>query len=205
MAERPSSARLPDDLVREALFYASGELDPDAAEAFERRLGEDALAQSALIDAVQLGLLVGHRPTVPNQAYRSAVRRSCLPGARDRVARLRWAARVGAFGLVAATLFAATPLPVPLSGAEPGHPTRSVASAPQTKVTANPAPTVDVARNDEQPAATEPEKEGDMRDTAREWAEIGGCGDHLQRTLDEEARRKARQRDRHRAGVDGPD
>lgn len=65
-----------DALRQQAMLYAAGEMDPNAAEAFESRLGTDCHAQQALVQAVQLAGLVVGREYRPDPSYRSAVRSS---------------------------------------------------------------------------------------------------------------------------------
>jgi len=62
------------DLDCQAMLYASGELDAEAAAAFEQRLGEDQAARDALMQAVQFnGMAAGAAPLAPNPAYRHRV------------------------------------------------------------------------------------------------------------------------------------
>ena len=198
MAEnRPDPARPPDSLVREALLYAAGELDAPAAADFERRLGGDALAREALADAVQLSLVLEGRPLRPDPAYRSVVRDRC---ARRREPRARYFLRYAGFGLVAALLLAAAPTVTP-----PAEP----AASPAEEHAAAPLPLNDaVVAHLKHPAAEEPwadagtGEDHDMLGTARDWAELSATGEHLQRTWDEEARRKARHHARVRVGFE---
>jgi hypothetical protein len=63
-----------EDLVLQAMLYASGELDTEQAAAFEQRLGDDQAARDALCKAVELTALPGQEAAEPNPAYRSRVR-----------------------------------------------------------------------------------------------------------------------------------
>ncbi|VTS04534.1 hypothetical protein [Tuwongella immobilis] len=64
-----------DAVMRDALLYVAGELNPDAAAAFEQQLAEQQSAREALAQAVQLTLLaVGNAPLQPNPEYRKVVR-----------------------------------------------------------------------------------------------------------------------------------
>ena len=72
------------DLRYQAILYAAGEMHPTAAEAFETRLGSDADAQHALVQAVQLAGLLDGRSYTPDPAYRDAVRETVLAGCRKR-------------------------------------------------------------------------------------------------------------------------
>jgi len=77
----------PDDLVLRAMLYASGELDPAEAAAFELRLGEDQAARDALCQAVQLTSgVIGDGPAAPDPAYRSHVRQRLRQRRRQRLA-----------------------------------------------------------------------------------------------------------------------
>jgi hypothetical protein len=60
-------------LAFRALLYASGEMDPAEAAAFEARLGEDQAAREALCQAVQVAH-AGLQPLRPDPAYRERVR-----------------------------------------------------------------------------------------------------------------------------------
>lgn len=63
-----------EDLVLQAMLYASGELDAEQTAAFEQRLGDDQAARDALCKAVELTALPGGEPAEPDPAYRSRVR-----------------------------------------------------------------------------------------------------------------------------------
>lgn len=63
-----------DELACTALLYASGELDPDESEAFERLLAEDQAAREALCQAVSMNLTLAGQETAPDPAYRQRVR-----------------------------------------------------------------------------------------------------------------------------------
>ena len=52
-----------DDLDAQALLYATGEMDPKDAAAFERLLGEDQRAREALALAVELARTLDGLPT----------------------------------------------------------------------------------------------------------------------------------------------
>lgn len=77
----------PDDLVLRAMLYASGELDPAEASAFELRLGEDQAARDALCQAVQLTSgVISDGPAAPDPAYRARVRQRLRQRRRQRLA-----------------------------------------------------------------------------------------------------------------------
>ncbi|OAI48374.1 hypothetical protein AYO44_07305 [Planctomycetaceae bacterium SCGC AG-212-F19] len=63
-----------EDLVLQAMLYASGELDAEQNAAFEQRLSDDQAARDALCKAVELTALPGQEPSEPDPAYRSRVR-----------------------------------------------------------------------------------------------------------------------------------
>jgi hypothetical protein len=73
----PSSGEV---LAFQALLYASGELDPSEALAFETRLAEEQGAREALCQAVQLSqVLRGEAPARPDPAWRERVRQRLQP------------------------------------------------------------------------------------------------------------------------------
>jgi len=76
MLDENLSGELPtSELSVQALLYASGEMEPSEAAAFERRLGEDQLAREALCQAVEIAQLAsGQAPAAPDPAYRDRVR-----------------------------------------------------------------------------------------------------------------------------------
>ena len=183
-ARIPNETLVADELVRQALLYAAGELEAAEADAFERRLGGEPAAQEALIDAVQLAALLGGPRASPSTDRRSAVRDRCLP--RPRAGRHFF--RAAGLGLVATLLL-------------------SVAADPSSRIGESESPLefdgARLARGSD--AAAETANAGDddeMLETALEWAELSNCGDHLQRTWDDEARRRARDRERRPNGLD---
>ncbi len=68
----PGSAE--DELVLQAMLYASGELDAEQAAAFEMLLTEDQTARDALCKAVELTQSLTGQEPAPDPAYRSRVR-----------------------------------------------------------------------------------------------------------------------------------
>lgn len=69
------SSRFSDDLLREAMLYAAGELDRPTTAAFEARLANDQAAREALAEAVRLTTaLFAPQNAQPNRAYRRVVR-----------------------------------------------------------------------------------------------------------------------------------
>jgi anti-sigma-K factor RskA len=68
----PGSAE--DELVLQAMLYASGELDAEQAAAFEVLLTEDQAARDALCKAVELTQSLPGQESAPDPAYRSRVR-----------------------------------------------------------------------------------------------------------------------------------
>jgi anti-sigma factor RsiW len=67
-------------LGTQALLYANGEMEPDAAADFERRLGEDQTAREALAQAVALSrTLIQVSAVRPTSDYRAEARRRLLP------------------------------------------------------------------------------------------------------------------------------
>lgn len=68
----PGSAE--DELVLQAMLYASGELDAEQAAAFEVLLTEDQAARDALCKAVELTQSMPGQESAPDPAYRSRVR-----------------------------------------------------------------------------------------------------------------------------------
>jgi hypothetical protein len=167
-----------EDLLCQAVLYARGELEPLAAEAFEKRLGCDQAARDALCAAVELAQAAGGRaPAAPGAAYRAAVRRRLRPPAwRRLVGRhsyrghpLLWTG----LGAAAALLLA-----VAVGGAF-RHPAEPAPDRPAAEVT--PAPRVAEAEPDRPPAA----------DVADVWAELHDHR-HLAKAHEEEMRRKNR-------------
>jgi hypothetical protein len=63
-----------DELVLQAMLYASGELDAEQTAAFEQRLGEDQAARDALCKAVELTQGLPGQEQAPDPAYRARVR-----------------------------------------------------------------------------------------------------------------------------------
>jgi hypothetical protein len=184
---RPSAG-----LAHEALLYAGGELDATAARAFERRLAEEPLVQDALVEAVQLSQLLTGGPLRPDPAYRDRVRNTVLStsGSSERSAGGYFRRAVGLS--IACGLLLAAALALPSDTAQ----RRS--TAPLVVRQAIPSPSVAHATRTEHdenhPLAAAIEDDPEMLETALEWAELADCGEHLQRTWDEELRRKARHR-----------
>jgi hypothetical protein len=184
---RPSAG-----LAHEALLYAGGELDAAAARAFERRLADDPLTQDALVEAVQLSQLLTGGPLRPDPAYRECVRNSVLstPASSERWA-TRYFRRAGALSIACGLLLAA-------ALALPSDTAQRRSTAPLIVQQAIPSPSVAHAtraeRDEDHPLAAAIEDDPEMLETALEWAELADCGEHLQRTWDEELRRKARHR-----------
>lgn len=161
-------------LAVEALLYASGGLEADSAAKFERRLADDQRARDALCRAVEfLGDCAGEAPR-PDPAYRERVRAALVP----RGGWLRWLVRPrysrghpalwGSLGAVAALVMFAVLGP----GASP-----QAALAP----VAQNAAALDFGEEDEETVARQ----------ARIWADMPRS-EHLSKTCEEEARRKAR-------------
>jgi hypothetical protein len=178
---RPSAG-----LAHEALLYAGGELDAAAAHAFESRLADDPLTQEALIEAVQLSQLLTGGPLRPDASYRERVRSRVLttPAARSFP---RAAALAIACGLL---LAAALALPSDRGQRRSTMPLLAQQATPSSPLAhATPA-----HRGEDHSQAAAIEDEAEKLETALEWAEMADCGEHLQRTWDEELRRKARHR-----------
>ena len=183
---RPSAG-----LAHEALLYASGELDAAAARAFEQRLAEEPLVQDALVKAVQLSQLLTRGPLRPDPAYRDRVRSRVLltsaPSERWSARSFRRAALSVACGLL---LAAALALPSDTAQRRPTAPLLVRQAAPLAAV----AQATAGQRAEGHPLVAAIEDDPEMLETALEWAELSDCGEHLQRTWDEELRRKARHR-----------
>ncbi len=160
-----------DDLDALALLYATGEMDPKDAAAFERLLGADQRAREALALAVELArTLDGLATPTPCPAYRERVRRRLQPAA---VAGKRTARRYRGHPALWAALGAAVVL-------------LAVAAA---NVWQAPAPTAKPqAANSVAPA------EPALDETARIWSEIPKH-EGLARLRAEEQRRKTRTED----------
>ena len=179
-------------LAQKALLYAGGELDAAAAHAFESRLAHDPLSQDALIEAVQLSQLLMGGPLRPDPAYRDRVRSAVLSTpASDERPRARFFRRAATLTIACGLLLAAA-LALPSDRA----PRRSsaplvVQQAASSSSLAHAAPT---HRSEDNSQSSALEDEGEKLETALEWAEMADCGEHLQRTWDEELRRKARHR-----------
>jgi hypothetical protein len=178
---RPSAG-----LAHEALLYAGGELDAAAADAFESRLADDPLTQDALVEAVQLSQLLTGGPLRPDPAYRDRVRSRVLSRPATRYFR-RAAALAIACGLLLAVALA---LPSDRAQRRSTAPLL-VQQAPPSSPIVHATPT---HRDEDHSQAAIVEDETEMLETALEWAEMADCGEHLQRTWDEELRRKARHR-----------
>ena len=184
-----------DALALRALLYASGELDAAEAAAFEERLGTDQEAREALAVAAQLAHAVPGEPAPrPDPAYRARVRERLASHGPWRWLTARryypghpavWAAggACAAALLIAVGLWVRSPNPgpAPATGLPP------VAQAP-----AAPKGEAVVQAPELLPAPRE--RNGFVAETALAWAELGNS-DHLQKTLDDEARRKLRLRD----------
>ncbi len=98
MKSMPPSQNLSDDLNWQAYLYAADELSPQLAESFEQRLAEDQPTRDALVQAVQLEMLL--KQTSPS-VDRSADHR---PEPRQLVDWLSVIATVAACLLLAITL-----------------------------------------------------------------------------------------------------
>jgi hypothetical protein len=173
-----------DHLVQEALLYAAGELEGEALRDFEERLSDHPETQLALAQAVQLSLVLEGRPLHPDPAYRSAVRRRCVP----RVKPQRYFVRVAGFALVATLLMGVSPT---------GPMTPDEEAAPEDETASIPADLLQVSVSnpgEDDRQGDEPIDGNDMLDMALDWAEFSGANGHLLRTWDEEVRRKARER-----------
>lgn len=92
MCELRTPGSMDDELRQQALLYAAGEMEPGAAADFEDRLGNDADAQKALVQAVQLAALLDGREYAPDPAYRAAVRECAFAARADSRRRRRWIA-----------------------------------------------------------------------------------------------------------------
>jgi hypothetical protein len=169
------------ELRDQAMLYAAGELTKAGADAFEDRLLDDELAQQALVQAVQLDSLIARAPCCPDRTYRARVREALLP-------KPFWKRRrplVAATGYAAAALVCVWSLFFP--SASQHAPTKH---ALETARLAAPVPTDKQESNALQSAGPVDESE-DMLEMAETWAELSNC-DHLQKTLEDEQRRRAR-------------
>lgn len=178
----PETTNRPDgDDMLAALLYATGDLDGEAALAFERRLADDQAAREALCEAVRLSRsLTGQPAPVPNPAYRESVcRHLCGTGVWHWLAGRKnyrghpalWAVA----GAAAAALFLTISWePLPSPAVEAPAPVLA-----QEKPA--PAPVADAA--------------GPPAGVAEVWAELSNAR-HLERALKEENRRKVRAEDR---------
>jgi hypothetical protein len=174
-------------LELEALLYASGELEGAEAEYFEQRLADDPSAREALCQAVQLSQTLTGTPARPNPAYRMAVRRRLA--AQAQTVPLRRGQR--GHPLVWMTLGAAAAVLVML-GLSPWEPPPADPATPT-------APAV-VEKTEPEPKL-EPVDADTMLEMATRWTELHNS-DHLERALEEEARRRSRAEDRYRPGMD---
>lgn len=86
LEEIPTPMPGANDLILKAMLYASGELDPEEASAFELRLGEDQAARDALCQAVELTQsLAPEEPPGPDPSYRNQVRQRLRQRRRQRM------------------------------------------------------------------------------------------------------------------------
>ncbi|HJZ57536.1 MAG TPA: hypothetical protein VKE74_21380 [Gemmataceae bacterium] len=207
----PISPPRPEDslaLQAQALRYAAGDLLPAEAEAFEARLATDQAARDAIAEAVRLSAAaLGQAPPAPDRSFREMIRERLfvrwLPGWLARRAYrghpLAWA------GLGAALVAVVAVAAVQLAGAPPSDPPASARTAapsatrpapgpvpgPQSGVVTVPAP----RPGDPTHAAVGGEGADDTMARAAElWAEMS-TPDHVEKTVEEEAKWKQRLRD----------
>jgi hypothetical protein len=185
-----------DDLRYQAMLYAAGEMEPRAAEAFENKLGTDADAQRALVQAVQMAGLLSGRSHTPDPAYRDAVRASVFAGKKRSRRRSR------ALWLTGSCAAALALIAVGFRG--PGYtpPSAEVALAPAVPIEPAPATLPDVAPAVplvQAPRVADPEENRDAADAedalgaAEAWAELTNY-ERLRKVLEYELRRKLRLR-----------
>lgn len=184
-AREPTSE--PADL--QAFLYASGELDPTEAAAFEARLGSDQAAREALCQAVQLTQTLAHQaPLLPDPSYRGEVR-----------LRLRRRNRWG--WLIAPRTYRGHPALWSAAGAVAAVLlVMALSQLPAGLVTGNnqPLPPPRPPETQMEPATViEPSQVAATDDVAARWADLHSIH-HVTRAHDEEMRRRQRLDERNK-------
>jgi hypothetical protein len=180
-----------DPTALQALLYATGELDPAEAAAFEKRLGEDQAAREALCQAVQLAATLNQLAAArPDPAYRERVRQrlrrwSCWSWLFGRQTYRGHPAVWSAVGAAAAVLLVMGLAQLSGASGARSHP---------------PLPEPRKAAEEEviPPPVAEPPQLAATEDVATRWADLHDTS-RVTRVHDEEMRRKQRAEDRFKS------
>lgn len=188
-----------DDLRYRAMLYASGEMSADASDAFEGALVDDEMAQKALVEAVQLFSMFDGRAKLPRSEYRDQVREVLIR-------RPFWMklipARYRSQPRVISSLVSGCAVGVALAFlliGITGSSERLGECEPPPFETAQIDSGVEVvsANNDDDAAPMDwfgAADDDEALGMAEAWAEMSNCGDHLQKAIEDDQRRRSRWR-----------